>query len=195
MKTLYFESKPVFSLSKIPRDLLTDAVKEREEAIELVLKNGRSAIEGVKDALIAVAPLPIPLALLGGEKTMPITTALQHVVDAHLTPAPVQALLGLLAAEGATPLSKRFADVLRIETFSVYPEHYFLDHLDRPSQLCLKRGNKGMMLDVSEYIKNGIVNYGKRFSGNSIRGLFYKSPIEAASEEEQKERFNGRMIG
>lgn len=194
MKRISIDCRPVFSLDEIADQYLSPSVKTLKSVINESLQKGASLLSQLNTSFV-IAPLPGQLSLLGGERTMLLQKALEQLVAGGYTPAPIHYALGLLrSTDQCDMLISRFKDALRIETFACFPEQTFLDQWSRLSQLCIRRTRQGIVVDVSDYIKKNIVNYGKRFSGNVIRGLFFSS-VQALEKSEETLDFSQKMIG
>ncbi len=181
-KRLYAQVTPLFSLDSFDPKYLSKEVIELREAITTALMYKKDELP---DALVELQLMPGRLRLLAGECMMNIDDAASEIARRKDIPAHTPYLLGLKHDAGEMIL-RRMNDALRIETLAIPNPYAFPDHLGRMRQLCLRRFDKKIIIDVSEYINTEYVNFGQRYSGNVVRGLFH--PIEFRKNYEKEKR-------
>lgn len=167
--------------------LLSDKVLSYEDVIEKALQKYGDLKIGPRE--ISVDLLNIRLRNLPGSHSAPLQKALFLYCEKETVPTPY--LLGLAVEQG---FLIKIETILSIEIFE--EKQLFFDKFDRPTQLRLKRTTNNWLIDISEYVFDGMINASEKDSGNSINTLSFVEEKQTEEKfEEESEDLSKKMIG
>lgn len=177
---------PIFSLSDSRlQGLITDEVLVYKDAIEEALKKYDKTPIGLRT--ISVEKLHTRISGKPAITSLPLQRAIFVYYEREQISTPF--LLGLVAQQAFLEMIKD------IQSIEVFEEWSFIGKFKRASHLCLRRTQKGWMVDVSTYINSGLINAAERESSTSINTIsFVEDPVTEEKIENEKDLSN-KMIG